>query len=133
MNPIHARKNMIGGTHNYILAVQPHGDVSMTSICSGVYNAVHPIYRHRKISGYLPTAVASAVLRTPILKRVMGIFGLMSASKLSITKHLSQTGRGPSGSIVLYVGGIAELFLSSRKQETLYFKNRKGFIKLALQ
>jgi hypothetical protein len=37
------------------------------------------------------------------------------------------------GSIVLYIGGIAELFVSSEKEETLYLKKRKGFIKLALQ
>jgi hypothetical protein len=28
---------------------------------------------------------------------------------------------------------MAELFLSSEKEEVLYLKNRKGFIKLALQ
>jgi 2-acylglycerol O-acyltransferase 2 len=31
------------------------------------------------------------------------------------------------------VGGIAELFKSSRKEERLYLSKRKGFIKLALQ
>lgn len=32
-----------------------------------------------------------------------------------------------------YVGGLAELFLTSEKVERLYLMKRKGFIKLALQ
>lgn len=36
-------------------------------------------------------------------------------------------------SIVLYVGGIAELFLSSPSEERLYVGKRKGFIKLAMR
>jgi hypothetical protein len=32
-----------------------------------------------------------------------------------------------------YVGGIAELFKSSRKEERLYLSARKGFIKMALR
>jgi 1-acyl-sn-glycerol-3-phosphate acyltransferase len=75
--------------------------------------------------------VAEAVLRTPILKHVMGIFDLISASKSSLMKQLKKP--GVEGSIVLYVGGMAELFLSSEQEETLYLKKRKGFIKLALQ
>jgi hypothetical protein len=61
----------------------------------------------------------------------MGIFDLISASKSSLTKQLKKP--GVEGSIVLYVGGMAELFLSSEQEETLYLKKRKGFIKLALQ
>jgi hypothetical protein len=34
--------------------------------------------------------------------------------------------------LVLYTGGIAELFFCSESHETLYLKERKGFIKLAL-
>jgi hypothetical protein len=37
------------------------------------------------------------------------------------------------GTIVLYVGGIAELFLTDETDERLYLRKRKGFIKLALQ
>ena len=76
------------------------------------------------------TAVADALLVTPILKHVMGIFGLTSASKRNMIQTLSQ--RGAAGTIVLYVGGLAELFLSCEKEEMLYLHKRKGFIKLAL-
>lgn len=75
--------------------------------------------------------MADALLHTPILKHVLGIFGLISASKKSLQKYLRK--RGPEGCVVLYVGGMAELFLSSHDEEKLYLLNRKGFIKLALQ
>ena len=37
---------------------------------------------------------------------------------------------GAAGSVVIYIGGIAELFKSSRKEERLYLSKRKGFIKV---
>jgi Diacylglycerol acyltransferase len=61
----------------------------------------------------------------------MGIFYLISASKSSLVRQFKKG--GVEGSVVLYVGGMAELFLSSATEETLYLKKRKGFIKLALQ
>ena len=82
------------------------------------------------MSGKLKTAVADAVLYTPILKHVMGIFGLVSASKKSMIETLKKP--GIEGSICLYVGGMAELFLSCEKEEIIYLNKRKGFIKLAL-
>ena len=92
-----------------------------------------------QIQQHVPTAVASSLLITPILKNVMGIFGLIPASSSSLKKHfqapLTETGNDSiaSRSVVIYVGGIAELFKSSRKEERLYLSQRKGFIKLALR
>lgn len=56
---------------------------------------------------------------------------MISASKSSLKKQLRKG--GINGFVVLYVGGMAELFLSSIDEETLYLKKRKGLIKLALQ
>ena len=84
-------------------------------ICSGILN--------RDLLQHFPTAVASVVLKFPILKSVIGMFGLISASKSSLTRH---TAKGKS--FVLYPGGIAELFLASPKEEVIYC--RKGFIKV---
>jgi len=109
---------------NFILAVQPHGVISFTGLCAWV--AAPPEFR------VIKTAVASAVLQVPILKNVMGIFYLTPASSGNIRKIL-RDGQGVDGCIVLYVGGMAELFKSSRKEERLYLKNRKGFIKIALR
>jgi len=118
-----AFKDIIAGK-NYLCVMVPHGTLSYVGILSAVCGTI-PEFR-----GRLPTAVADAVLHTPIVKHVLGIFGLVSASKASMVKTLKKP--GVEGTIVLYVGGMAELFLSCENEEKLYLKNRKGFIKLAL-
>lgn len=123
--PVDVRGNMKNGTKSYIFASQPHGVVSLCGICSAV--PADKDFQGRLI----PTGVAEAVLSVPILRHVMGIFNLISASKKSLIKNFQKG--GVEGSVVLYVGGIAELFVSSETQETLYLLKRKGFIKLALQ
>jgi 1-acyl-sn-glycerol-3-phosphate acyltransferase len=108
---------------NYIIAIQPHGVISYGGICSA-------IAFDRKYSK-VKTAVASVVLKIPILKHVMGIFNLTDASASNLKRILHKDGE--EGSIVLYVGGMAELFYCSRDIEKLYLSKRKGFIKLALR
>ncbi len=103
-----------------ILAAQPHGVLTYVAMCEAITN---PESAER-----IPTAVASILLRTPILRNLMGIFNLVDASGPSLKRHLGADG----GSVLLYVGGIAELFKSCRNEERLYLKERKGFIKLAL-
>lgn len=101
----------------------PHGVVSFGGICAGA--DADPRFNS------LVTAAAGAVLATPIVKHVVGVFGLIDASAPSLTKHLARG--GVEGSVVLYAGGIAELFKCSTTEERLYLKARKGFIKLALR
>jgi len=131
--PVNVREQILKGT-NYLCVFQPHGALSFGGICSAVQAAVNAdagIEPHFIGNGAFPTAVASALLATPILKHVLGIFGLISASKKSMIRALQK--KGVQGCVVLYVGGMAELFLSCENEEKLYLKQRKGFIKLALQ
>lgn len=123
--PVHEE---IFGPHRkqYLCILQPHGVISFGGICSAATGRIPDI------GNKFPTAVADAILYTPILKHVLGIFGLISASKSSLIRRIRKYD-GPEGCIVLYVGGMAELFLSSNQEETLYLHHRKGFIKLALQ
>mmetsp|Transcript_7868 Transcript_7868/g.18747 ORF Transcript_7868/g.18747 Transcript_7868/m.18747 type:complete len:347 (+) Transcript_7868:38-1078(+) len=107
-----------------ILAVQPHGVFSYGGVCSAVINYSSPI--RPAIVHMFPTAVASVLLSFPIMKHVLSIFGLVDASKKSMIK-MCQKGK----CMVLYVGGIAELFMSSSKKEAI--KSRTGFIRLAMQ
>jgi len=107
----------------YIVAVQPHGVISFVGLCSWV--SAPPDLRRIK------TAAASAVLHTPILKHIMGIFGLTDASAANIRKVFKN--EGVDGSVVIYIGGIAELFKSCLEEERLYISNRKGFVKIALR
>ena len=65
------------------------------------------------------------------MKHVLGIFGLIDASSSSLKRHFKKG--GVEGTIVIYIGGIAELFKSSRKEERLFINERKGFIKMALR
>eukprot|EP00522_Entomoneis_paludosa_P001680 CAMPEP_0172475038 /NCGR_PEP_ID=MMETSP1065-20121228/69665_1 /TAXON_ID=265537 /ORGANISM="Amphiprora paludosa, Strain CCMP125" /LENGTH=366 /DNA_ID=CAMNT_0013233231 /DNA_START=123 /DNA_END=1223 /DNA_ORIENTATION=+ len=125
VTPVDTIAQVLQGEKNYILAAQPHGVVTYNGILGSV--ASPP-----ELQGQLPTAVADVVLWTPILKHVIGIFGLISASKKSLVQTLTQN-KGLSGTVMLYVGGMAELFLSDETEERLYLKNRKGFIKLSLQ
>jgi hypothetical protein len=74
--------------------------------------------------------VAGVVLKTPFIKHIIGIYGMVDASRKSMLKHFARG--GAEGSLVLYTGGIAELFFCSRPEETLFLKERKGFVKLAL-
>lgn len=102
---------------NYIIAMQPHGVISFCSLCSWI-NAP-PELRCVK------TGVASVLLKTPILKNVMGIYGLTPASSGNVKKIL-QKKIGIGSCIVLYCGGIAELFKTCKTEERLYLQKRKG-------
>lgn len=116
-SPVDVRQKILDGT-TYLFPAQPHGVLPFCGICSAVNGPEWiPIIK---------SAVANALLFTPIIKHVMGIFGLVDASKSSLKKELKKN------CVVLYVGGIAELFLSSPTAEQLFLKRRKGFIKLAL-
>ena len=94
----------------FILASQPHGVLSYCGMSAAA--SCEPDI------GRIHTAAASVLLQTPILKNVMGIFGLVDASRKSLQKHFKK--KGIDGCVVLYVGGIAELFKSSREEERLF-------------
>ena len=117
------RKNLDEGK-NYLFCNQPHGVLSLCGMCSSINSDV----KYRKIN----SAVASSLLSFPILKNVMGMFNLVDASAKSLKKILTGK-KGIEGCVVLYVGGIAELFKCSREEERLHLSQRKGFIKLALR
>ena len=111
------------GSRPVIFSIQPHGVFSFGGASAGVQWAKR--WWHPK---QIPTSAASSVIHTPLVKHVVGLFGVVDASNKSLTKWL---GKGKSA--VLYIGGIAELFLVSQNEERLFAKKRKGFIKLALR
>lgn len=107
---------------SFIFTGTPHGILSYGGMCAGCK-------ADKRFN--LVTAAAGAVLATPVIKHVVGLFGLIDASAKSLKKQLSKG--GIEGSVVLYTGGIAELFKCSDTEEILYLNERKGFIKLALR
>lgn len=112
-------------SRNFLLCCQPHGVLSFTSFCMGI---VSPPYHQR-----MRTAVASSLLYAPFLKQLLGINGLISASKHNLVRHLRRNPNSIDGCAILYTGGIAELFKCNSDQERLFLSKRKGFIKLALR
>ena len=80
--------------------------------------------------GYVPlfdTIMHVCVCVCVCMQHVMGIFGLISASKQDLVSRLKKR-KG----FILYPGGMAEMFFSCPAVEKLYLSNRKGFIKLAI-
>ena len=68
------------------------------------------------------------MLNTPLVKHIVGLFGVCDAAAKPLGRRLAA-----GKSAVLYIGGIAELFLSSSSDERLFARKRKGFVKLALR
>ncbi len=86
----------------YIFCCQPHGIISFCGMCSAI--ETEPQYRK------IPTAVASALIKMPILKNVMGIFGLTDASRKNLSAILKR--EGIDGCVVLYVGGKTKMTIA---------------------
>mmetsp|Transcript_22506 Transcript_22506/g.35563 ORF Transcript_22506/g.35563 Transcript_22506/m.35563 type:complete len:310 (+) Transcript_22506:34-963(+) len=115
----HSEVKKIEESKKIIFAAVPHGVMSFCGMCHGIKCADE---------GYNipPTAAASVILKIPILRNIFGLYGLIDASKKSLIKQLKK------GSVLIYIGGMAELFLSSPTREELHLNDRKGFIKLAM-
>eukprot|EP01053_Blabericola_migrator_P001078 Blabericola_migrator_1__1077@NODE_1274_length_4917_cov_213_694021_g859_i0_p3_GENE_NODE_1274_length_4917_cov_213_694021_g859_i0NODE_1274_length_4917_cov_213_694021_g859_i0_p3_ORF_typecomplete_len376_score34_78DAGAT/PF03982_13/2_8e32Acyltransferase/PF01553_21/0_018DUF3487/PF11990_8/0_054DUF3487/PF11990_8/2_4e03DUF3487/PF11990_8/3_7e03_NODE_1274_length_4917_cov_213_694021_g859_i018102937 len=97
----------------------PHGTIGFSGPAYGC------LYRARKIR----TAAADIVLRMPFIRQVFAPFNLTSGTKRNLVKHI----REGNSDVWIYPGGLAELFLSSPDKESIYFQNRKGCIKLAME
>ncbi|KXN66471.1 diacylglycerol acyltransferase [Conidiobolus coronatus NRRL 28638] len=114
-------------TKNYIFAYHPHGIVpygmfsAMNSNCCG-FDELYPGIK-------LNLKVGAVNLGLPLLKEIGLYFGVQLVSKKSIKKTLAKEGN----SVVLNVGGGAEMIFSVPGTAKLIIKNRYGFIKIALE
>lgn len=73
--------------------------------------------------------VTSTLLAVPIVRNVLGLLGLVSATK-SILKEILMQG----DHIALLVGGVQEVCLGTyNHKDILYLNKRKGFLKLAME
>ncbi|KAL3919726.1 MAG: hypothetical protein SGPRY_005527 [Prymnesium sp.] len=97
---------------NFILGSHPHGVFSFVGVCAAVSTMNAPDGLGPKMPSIVPTAAASVIKKFPLLKDVLGVFGVIDASGKTLTKWLGQ----PRSSVVIYVGGMAELFRSSPKR-----------------
>lgn len=113
-------KHALDSKRPLLFVVIPHGIVPI-----GCFMAISYIF------SYLPavtgtTFVASVVLRLPIIRQLLQLVGAQPADRPVVKNVLS---KGQHGYIVS--GGIAELFMSDRKRERIFLKQRKGFVKIA--
>lgn len=118
----------------FIFVSHPHGIFPFTATCAMISALGAPSdagvptnkYKHL-VSEDVPTAVATALRRMPVLNFVTGWFGTIDAGAKEVSKRLQV------GSVALYVGGLLELFLSRTDREVVVLARRKGFVKLALR
>ena len=94
---------------NYICAAHPHGVFSFVGVCAAVASVNAADGFGPALAARVPTAAASVIKRFPLLKDILGVFGVIDASSRTLARHLSR----PASSVVIYVGGMAELFRSS--------------------
>ena len=111
-----------------IACIHPHGVFPFVSVCA----AVNTVSRADGLGAGLmdvPTAAASVIRLLPLLKDIIGIFGIVDASAKVLGRRLLRR----KGSCVIYVVGLIELFKSTPTRETVFLKKRKGFVKVALR
>uniref|UniRef100_A0A3Q4BMC1 Acyltransferase n=1 Tax=Mola mola TaxID=94237 RepID=A0A3Q4BMC1_MOLML len=113
---------------NYILGYHPHGIMSAgafisfgTDSCG--FAQVFP--------GVRPTlAVLAGLFMIPVFREYL-MSGLCPVSKTSLAHLLSKNGKG--NAVVIVIGGAAESLASSPGVNTVVVKQRKGFVRMALE
>lgn len=109
---------------NVLLCFLPHGlfPLSLPMLSEPVHD-IFPEFKDQTPS----TAVANVMFWTPILAPMLTWLGCISASKEVIRTHLRYN------NVILLPDGIAGAFHSKREEECVYIKNRRGFVRLAIE
>lgn len=108
----------------FMFSVFPHGVNSEYRICmDGMLDQVLP-----NVGGKVRVLVATVLFRIPYVREVALWTGCVDARR-KVAEGVIARGR----SILVVPGGEAEQIRTTRGREIVYLKNRKGFIKLAMQ
>ncbi|XP_029029637.1 2-acylglycerol O-acyltransferase 3b isoform X2 [Betta splendens] len=114
---------------NYILGSHPHGIMcvgafSCFSTEGGGFAETFP--------GVRPTlAILAGLFRIPLFREYIMSAGLCPVSKPSLARLLSKNGQG--NAVVIVIGGAAESLASAPGVNTVVVKDRKGFVRVALE
>ena len=115
----------------YVFAAMPHGVFPQCQWLTNPSTLDPRDPDDKKVAEVFPMplrgAVASILLRIPVLRHLLAWHGLVPASRETIAALLKA-----SVSVVLIPGGIRELFESSPRHETYVLMHRKGFVRLAM-
>ncbi|XP_068572380.1 2-acylglycerol O-acyltransferase 3b [Cebidichthys violaceus] len=114
---------------NYILGCHPHGIMSAgaftcfsTESCG--FTEVFPGVR-------ATLAILAGLFRIPLLREYLMFTGLCPVSKPCLGHLLSKRGKG--NALVIVIGGAAESLASSPGVNTVVMRQRKGFVRVALE
>lgn len=110
----------------YIFGYHPHGIIGVGALGTFAFNEVFE-EQFPEIDVRLLTLNIN--FRVPLWNFLLTLLGLCDASKESIFAALS----GPGKAVALVLGGAKESLDAHPGYHTLTLKNRKGFVKIALQ
>jgi hypothetical protein len=103
----------------YILVAPPHGVFPFGNIATMI--------AFPSVAGYSFRALAAtAAMRAPVFRQLLGTCGAVDASRETATETLKQ-----GLTIGISSGGVAEVFETENDNEVIVLKNRQGIIKLA--
>uniref|UniRef100_A0A3B3UXD1 Acyltransferase n=1 Tax=Poecilia latipinna TaxID=48699 RepID=A0A3B3UXD1_9TELE len=114
---------------NYILGSHPHG-----IMCAGAFACFST-----ESCGFAETfpgvkstlAILAGLFKIPLFREYLMSAGLCPVSKPSLVHLLSKSGKG--NAVVIVVGGAAESLASSPGINRVVMKQRKGFVRTALE
>ncbi|XP_007955185.1 diacylglycerol O-acyltransferase 2-like protein 6 [Orycteropus afer afer] len=115
--------------HNYIIGNHPHGIVSYGAFINFATEATGFSWIFPAITPSLGTL--EGFFWIPILREYMMSMGLSPVSEVALNYLLAQNGSG--NAVIIVVGGATEALLSRPGSSTIFLKQRKGFVKLALK
>ncbi|XP_063058821.1 diacylglycerol O-acyltransferase 2 [Engraulis encrasicolus] len=116
-------------SRNYIFGYHPHGILCFGAFCNFGTEATG---FSSKFPGIRPSlATLAGNFRMPVLRDYLMSGGICPVNRNSIEHLLSRNGSG--NAVVIVVGGAAESLECAPGVNSVTLKNRKGFVKLALQ
>ncbi|NXL01266.1 DGAT2 acyltransferase, partial [Mesembrinibis cayennensis] len=116
-------------SHNYIIGSHPHGILCIGAFCNFITGSTGFWEMFPGIRPFLTTLAGN--FRLPIFREYLMSGGLCPVTRRAIGYLLSKNGTGNAVAIV--IGGAAESLSCRPGVTTLILKNRKGFVRMALQ
>ncbi len=120
----------LDSNRNYIFGFHPHGAFSFGALGNFATDATHFSTLFPNIRSHLMLLHLQFLF--PFTREILLNLGACCVSRDSINYFLSgQKGQGHA--LVIIIGGVREMYLTTNNKMILYLKNRQGFIKLALE
>ncbi|XP_015266838.1 PREDICTED: diacylglycerol O-acyltransferase 2-like [Gekko japonicus] len=116
-------------SHNYIVGIHPHGILCVGAFCNFVTHSTGFCEKFPGIQPFMATLAGN--FRLPVFREYLMSGGLCPVTREAIGHLISMNGTG--NAVAIAVGGAAESLTCRPGLITLILKNRKGFVRMALQ